>query len=158
MTIIDKINNKSAKVGIIGLGYVGLPLGLEFASKGFDVLGFDIDPRKIDLLSEGKTYIKHIDENRIKLAIDSSKLSATTDFSRLPEVDAIIICVPTPLNEHREPDMSYVENTAKTIAKYLRRGQLVTLESTTYPGTTEEILLPLFQSAPALQTELRTKN
>ena len=129
------------------MGYVGLPLGLAFAAKKIKVLGFDLDERKVKLLSQGKTYIKHISEKKIKEAVNSGKLKATTDFSRLPEVDAIIICVPTPLDEHREPDMSYVVNTAKTIAKYLRKGQLVTLESTTYPGTTDEILQPLFENA-----------
>ena len=147
MQILDKIKNKSVKVGIVGMGYVGLPLGLAFAAKKINVLGFDLDDRKVKLLLQGKSYIKHIDEKKIKEAVKSGKLKATTDFSRLPEVDAIIICVPTPLDEHREPDMSYVVNTAKTIAKYLRKGQLVTLESTTYPGTTDEILKPLFENA-----------
>lgn len=151
MEFLKKISNKSAKVGIIGLGYVGLPLGLEFALKGFNVIGFDVDERKIPMLKKGKSYIKHISEKKIKEAVKSGKFHAVTDFSRLPEVDAIIICVPTPLNEHREPDMSYVVNTAETIAKYLRKGQLVTLESTTYPGTTEEILQPLFENAPIKQ-------
>lgn len=151
MDLLNKINDKAAKVGIIGLGYVGLPLGLEFALKGFDVLGFDVDQSKIPQLLNGKSYIKHISEEKIKKAVDSSKFDATTDFSRLPEVDAIIICVPTPLNKHREPDMSYVVNTAETISKFLRKGQLVTLESTTYPGTTEEILQPMFENAPISQ-------
>ncbi len=151
MEFLEKIENKSAKVGIIGLGYVGLPLGLEFALKGFDVIGFDVDEKKIPLLKEGKSYIKHISEEKIKKAVDSGKFDAVTDFSRLPEVDAVIICVPTPLNRHREPDMSYVVETAETISKYLRKGQLVTLESTTYPGTTEEILQPLFENAPVKQ-------
>ncbi|MCP5061510.1 MAG: nucleotide sugar dehydrogenase [Ignavibacteriae bacterium] len=151
MEFLEKIKNKTAKVGIIGLGYVGLPLGLEFALKGFDVIGFDVDESKIPLLKAGKSYIKHIDENKIKKAVDSGKFDAVSEFSRLPEVDAIIICVPTPLNEHREPDMSYVVDTATNIAKYLRKGQLVTLESTTYPGTTEEILQPLFENAPVTQ-------
>jgi UDP-N-acetyl-D-glucosamine dehydrogenase len=106
LEFLDKIKEKTAKVGIIGLGYVGLPLGLEFALKGFDVLGFDVDESKIPLLLEGKSYIKHISEAKIKEAVDSGKFSATTEFSRLPKVDAIIICVPTPLNRHREPDMS----------------------------------------------------
>ncbi len=151
MELLEKVQNKTAKVGIIGLGYVGLPLGLEFALNGFDVIGFDVDEKKIPLLMKGKSYIKHIDEGKIKKAVDSGKFTATTDFKKLPEVDAIIICVPTPLNEHREPDMSFVVNTAKNIAKYLRKGQLVTLESTTYPGTTEEILQPLFENAPIEQ-------
>ena len=147
MHILNKIKDKSVVVGIVGLGYVGLPLGLAFAAKKIKVLGFDLDERKVKLLSQGKSYIKHINEKKIKEAVKSGRLKATTDFSKLPEVDAIIICVPTPLDEHREPDMSYVVSTAKTIAKYLRKGQLVTLESTTYPGTTEEILRPLFENA-----------
>ena len=147
MTLLEKINNKSAVVGIIGLGYVGLPLGLEFAHKGFNVIGFDIDSRKIPLLEKGKTYIKHIKEERIKEAVNSGKFKATSDFTKLPEADAIIICVPTPLNEHREPDMTYIVSTAEVVKKYLRKGQLVSLESTTYPGTTDEILLPMFENA-----------
>ena len=147
MELLEKINNKKVKIGIIGLGYVGLPLGLEFAGKGFDVLGFDLDERKIEFLKEGKSYIKHISSEKIKKTVSDGKLRATLDFSKISEMDAIIICVPTPLNEHREPDMSYVEGTAKTIAKYLKKGQLIILESTTYPGTTEDILLPLFEKA-----------
>lgn len=144
--LLKKIEEKSFKVGIVGLGYVGLPLGLEFAEKDFNVLGFDLDSRKIEYLTKGETYIKHIPSERINKSVNSGRLKATSDFSRLPEVDSIIICVPTPLDSHREPDMSYVVNTAKTIKKYLRKGQLVTLESTTYPGTTKEILLPLFET------------
>jgi len=147
MELKDKILNKTAHIGIIGLGYVGLPLGLAFAAKGFNVLGFDLDERKIKFLEKSQSYIKHISEVKIKKVISNGKLKVTTDFSKLPKVDVIIICVPTPLDEHREPDMSYVVNTAKTVAKYLRRGQLVTLESTTYPGTTDELLQPLFENA-----------
>jgi len=149
--LLSKINNKTAKVGIIGLGYVGLPLGLEFAHKGFQVLGFDLDPKKIEFLSKGESYIKHISANRIKPVVDSGHLKSTTDFSRLPEVDAILICVPTPLDEHREPDMTYIINSGNVIQKYLRSGQLVVLESSTYPGTTDEILLPRFENAPSVQ-------
>ena len=147
MKLLEKIKSKKAKIGIIGLGYVGLPLGLEFAGKGFDVLGFDLDERKIEFLKEGKSYIKHISSEKIEKAVSDGKLTATSDFSKLSEMDAVIICVPTPLNEHREPDMSYVDGTAQIIAKYLRKGQLIILESTTYPGTTEDILLPLFEKA-----------
>ena len=147
MEIIEKIQNKSAKIGIIGLGYVGLPLGLEFAGKDFYVLGFDLDKEKIEFLERGESYIKHIDSERINKSVSKGKLSATSDFSKIADMDAIIICVPTPLNEYREPDMSYVEGTAKTIAEYMRADQLIVLESTTYPGTTEEILLPLFRNA-----------
>ena len=149
MELKDKIKNKTAKIGVIGLGYVGLPLSLEFASKNFKTTGFDIDQLKIDLLFKGKSYIKHIDELKIKDSIRKKLFIPTTDFSKISEQDAIIICVPTPLDEHREPDLTYVVNTAETVAKYMKRGQLITLESTTYPGTTEEVLLPLFENAKA---------
>lgn len=147
MKILQKIKNKSVVVGIIGLGYVGLPLGITFANKKIKVLGFDLDDEKVILINKGKGYLKHISNNKIKSVVDSGYLNATSDFSKLPEVDAILICVPTPLTEHREPDMSFVENTSKTIVKYLRKEQLIVLESTTYPGTTEELLLPMFENA-----------
>ncbi|MCX6150750.1 MAG: nucleotide sugar dehydrogenase [Ignavibacteriales bacterium] len=156
MTLLEKINNTSAVIGIIGLGYVGLPLALEFVNKKFKVIGFDLDPKKPEILSKGKSYIKHISEERIKTAISSGFFSATTNFSLLPEVDAIIICVPTPLDEHREPDVSYIVNSGKVIAQYLRKGQLVVLESSTYPGTTDEILLPMFEESQ--NSKLKTKN
>ncbi|MBS4034971.1 MAG: nucleotide sugar dehydrogenase [Ignavibacterium sp.] len=149
--LLEKINNKTATVGIIGMGYVGLPLALEFAEKGFLTIGFDIDEKKIPLLNSGSSYINHIKADKIKKVVDSKKFFATTDFSKLTETDAIIICVPTPLNEHREPDMTYIENSGKVIAKYLKAGQFVALESSTYPGTTEEILQPLFEEAPIIQ-------
>lgn len=149
--LVEKINNKSAIVGIVGLGYVGLPLALEFAHKGFITIGFDIDERKIPILNSGQSYIKHINSNKVKDAVNSKKFEATSDFSRLVETDAIIICVPTPLNEHREPDMTFIENSGKVIAKYLKKGQFISLESSTYPGTTEEILQPLFEDAPIIQ-------
>ncbi len=153
MDLIKKIKDKSALVGVIGLGYVGLPLSLEFASKGFNVIGFDVDESKIPLLNSGKSYIKHISEDRIQKSVNSRKFEATTDFSRLSSCDAIIICVPTPLNEHREPEMKYIVETAQTIQKYLRKGQIITLESTTYPGTTEEILLPMFETSTGSASE-----
>ncbi|HBR16169.1 MAG: UDP-N-acetyl-D-glucosamine dehydrogenase [Deltaproteobacteria bacterium RIFCSPLOWO2_12_FULL_43_16] len=142
--IIDKINKRSAKIGIIGLGYVGLPLVIRFCEEGFNVLGFDIDPQKVSHLNQGNSYIKHIPSDTIQRLAAKKVFSATADMSKLREANAIIICVPTPLTDKREPDMQYVENTAKEIAKNLRKGQLVSLESTTYPGTTEELLLPLF--------------
>lgn len=145
MEIINKISSKEAKVGIIGLGYVGLPLALEFCSKGFNVVGFDVDESKIPVLNSGKSYIKHIGTERITKAVESSKFIATSDFSKLSEMDAIVICVPTPLDKHRQPDMKYIVNSAKSVAQYIRKGQLVCLESSTYPGTTEEILLPMFE-------------
>lgn len=130
------------------MGYVGLPLALEFAHKDMQVIGFDIDPKKADYLLSGRSYIKHISSARIKEAVDAKLLDATADFSRLKEVDAILICVPTPLDEHREPDVSYIVKSGEAIAKYLRKDQLVVLESSTYPGTTDEILLPMFEEAP----------
>lgn len=134
--LIDKIKKRDAVIGVIGLGYVGLPIVIEFCKAGFRVLGFDIDEEKINMLREGKNYIRHIDINRTREC--SSLFMPTSDFSNLREADCIIICVPTPLNGHREPDMSYVFNTAKVIAENLRQGQIVILESTTYPGTTDE--------------------
>lgn len=145
--LLQKIEKKQHIVGIIGLGYVGLPLALEFVSKGIKTIGFDIDETKIPVLNSGKSYIKHIASERIAEAVSSGLFEATSKFERIPEVDAVIIAVPTPLNKHREPDLSYVENSAKMAAKYLRPGQLVVLESSTYPGTTDEILLPLMQKA-----------
>lgn len=155
--LISKIKNKQAVIGIIGMGYVGLPLGLAYAEEGFNVLGFDVDPEKIPYLTEGKSYIKHIESDRIKKAVDQGKFDASSDFSRLPEVDAIIICVPTPLDEHREPEMKYIVETAETIRRFLRAGQIVTLESTTYPGTTEEILLPMFEKEVETESVLVTE-
>ncbi len=151
--ILNKINNKSAVVGIIGLGYVGLPLALEFAKKGFLTIGFDVDEKKIPLLNSGKSYIKHIKEDKIATAVNNKKFFATTDFSKITETDVIIICVPTPLNEHREPDMTFIENSGKVIANYLKPGQFIALESSTYPGTTEEILQPLFENAPSRNSD-----
>ena len=142
LRLLEIIQNKTAIVGIIGLGYVGLPLAIHFASKGFKVIGFDLDTLKIDKLLQGESYIKHIPAEPIRGMIHQKQLDVTIDFSRLSEANCILICVPTPLSDKMEPDLSYLLETTKTIAKYLRRGQLVVLESTTYPGTTEEMLLP----------------
>ncbi len=133
------------RVGIIGCGYVGLPLALRFAEAGHKVAGFDTDPVKVSMLNAGKSYIEHIPQNKIQQFVNSRHFSATTDFSKLKETDAILICVPTPLDERREPDLSYVEQTAISIQPHLQRGQLVVLESTTYPGTTEELVLPILE-------------
>ena len=143
-SLLNRINERSALIGIVGLGYVGLPLVLRFCEEGFNVLGFDIDREKADKLNSGESYIKHISSEKVRQFVDRRLFEATVDMQRLKEADAIIICVPTPLTDKREPDMQYVENTAKEIAKHLRKGQLVSLESTTYPGTTEELILPLF--------------
>ncbi len=137
MDLVEKITSKKALVGVIGLGYVGLPLVIEFYKAGFSVIGFDIDSRKIDHLNKGESYIKHINVSPIAGA-PPERFLPTTDFSRLKDVDCIIACVPTPLNRNREPDMTFVFNTTKTIARYLRKGQLIVLESTTYPGTTDD--------------------
>ena len=135
------------RVGIIGCGYVGLPLGLRFAEAGHRVTGFDTDPVKVEKLNRGQTYIQHIPQNKIQQFVQSKHFGATTDFSRLAEVDAILICVPTPLDQRREPDLSFVEATAQAIRPHLQRGQLVVLESTTYPGTTEEMVLPVLEES-----------
>jgi UDP-N-acetyl-D-glucosamine dehydrogenase len=142
---MDKIAGKSAVVGIIGQGYVGLPLALVFWEAGFRVVGLDVDAKKIEALSKGESYIKHVGPQRVAAAVQSGRYSVTSDFDRLKECDAIIICVPTPLGRHREPDNSYIHSTAREIAKRLRRGQLVVLESTTYPGTTDEEVLPILE-------------
>src|SRR5262252_4172149 len=133
------------KVGIIGCGYVGLPLALRFAEAGHKVTGFDTDPNKVAMLNNGRSYIQHIPQNKIQQFVISRHFSAATDFARLKECDAILICVPTPLDDRREPDLSYVEQTALSIYPHLQKGQLIVLESTTYPGTTEELVLPILE-------------
>ncbi len=145
--LLGKINDRSAKIGIIGMGYVGLPLAIEFAKAGYPVVGFDIDQKKIDCINSGKAYIKHIPSEKMKILAGNKKCSATTNFSKISDVDCIIICVPTPLTQHREPDMKYIEITVEVIAKYLQRGQMVVLESTTYPGTTREVVQPPLEAS-----------
>ena len=145
LTAVDKLNSKAAVIGIVGLGYVGLPLMLRYNDIGYKVLGFDVDQSKVDRLNAGKSYIEHISSEKIGSAIKHG-FEATTDFQKITEVDAIILCVPTPLNKYREPDMSFVINTTNALTPYLREGQVVSLESTTYPGTTEEELLPRIQT------------
>jgi len=142
------IKNKEAVIGVIGLGYVGLPISIRFCDEGFRVLGFDADPEKVRLIRKGTSYIKHIPSDVIAEHAKGRKATfvPTTDMSRLAEADAIIICVPTPLSSKREPDLGYVEATARDIAKTLRKGQVISLESTTYPGTTRELLLPMFEA------------
>jgi UDP-N-acetyl-D-glucosamine dehydrogenase len=142
--LLSRIDDRSARVGVIGLGYVGLPLALLFAESGFPVTGFDVDPAKVEALQRGESYIRHIGRDRVARAFASGRIVATSDFERLAECDAVLVCVPTPLGRHREPDLSYIRATADEVARRLRPGQLVVLESTTYPGTTREELLPRF--------------
>ncbi len=145
--LIDSIERRTAKIGVIGLGYVGLPLLLLFEERGFATLGFDVDVRKADMLNRGESYIRHIEIERIRKAFTSGgRARAVSDYARLAECDAIIICVPTPLGAHREPDLKYVRMTAEAVAQVLRPGQLIVLESTTYPGTTREELQERFDA------------
>jgi UDP-N-acetyl-D-glucosamine dehydrogenase len=141
---LGSLKNRTAKVGVIGLGYVGLPLSLLFAEAGFAVTGFDIDEKKVTDLEAGRSYIFRIPQEEIQSARKHG-FHATGDFSKLSAMDAIIMCVPTPLTGHREPDLSFIENTARAVAPWLREGQIVVLESTTYPGTTEELLIPILE-------------
>src|ERR1035438_5278508 len=142
---LDRLEARTARIGVIGLGYVGLPLSLLLSEAGFKVTGFDIDARKVTDLDAGRSYIFRIPATEIQSALEQG-FTATTDFAHLADQDAIIMCVPTPLTEHREPDLSYVENTAKAAAPWIREGQLVVLESTTYPGTTEELMIPVLEA------------
>lgn len=147
MEILDKLLKKEAIIGIVGLGYVGLPLGLGFVSKGFRVLGLDVDSQKVDLINSGKSYIEHINADAIGEALNNHLLEASTEFSRAADCDALILCVPTPLDRYHEPDLSYVTNTIDTLLPYLRKDQVLSLESTTYPGTTQEILGAIIESS-----------
>jgi len=140
----SKIDARTAKIGVVGLGYVGLPLVLLFSEQKFAITGFDIDMRKVDSLNSGKSYIVRITEGEISDA-RSQGFKATADYAKVADMDAVIICVPTPLNEYREPDMSYIVKTAEAIAPYVHAGQIVILESTTYPGTTEDVLIPILE-------------
>ncbi len=145
--LLQRIEDRSAVVGVVGMGYVGLPLAHTFAVAGFRVVGFDIDPEKIEALETGRSYIKHIPASAIAEMRQDGRFSATTDFSRLSEIDTILICVPTPLTKQREPDMTFIERTGETLARHLKAGQLVILESTTYPGTTRDVLRPILETS-----------
>jgi UDP-N-acetyl-D-glucosamine dehydrogenase len=140
----NKVEARTAKIGVVGLGYVGLPLVLLFSEQKFGITGFDIDANKVDSLNSGRSYIVRITPNEVNGARQAG-FKATSDYAKIADMDAVIICVPTPLNEYREPDMSYIENTAKAIAPYVHPGQIVILESTTYPGTTEDVLIPILE-------------
>lgn len=150
--LIKAIESRNVCIGVVGLGYVGLPLLMEFAKAGFKVAGLDIDEKKTNAIKDGKSYIKHIDDARIQSTLTrNDRAFFTTDFSRARECDALLICVPTPLTEHRDPDLSYIENTGRSIAPHLREGQLIVLESTTYPGTTEDVLIPILEAGCGLK-------
>ena len=144
---LERIEQRQLVVGVIGLGYVGLPLALAFTRSGSKVIGFDIDGAKVEALNAGRNYIKHIDPERVERAVLEARLEATEDFDRLAEPDALLIAVPTPLTRQREPDVTFIVETAKQIAKRLRPGQLIVLESTTYPGTTDELVLPILEES-----------
>src|SRR3954454_7400155 len=145
--LLKSIATKTARVGVIGQGYVGVPLALVFQEAGFAVTGFDVDAAKVAAISRGESFIRHIGPERVAKAVKSGRYTATTDFDRLRECDGIFICVPTPLGRHREPDNSYIHSTAEEIRKRLRKDQLIVLESTTYPGTTDEEVLPILEKS-----------
>src|SRR5262245_6923316 len=143
--LAEKIQSRKARVGVVGLGYVGLPLAVEFASVGFEVIGIDVQQSKVDQLNAGESYIQDIPTSRLKPLVESGLLKATTDFSVISELNTVDICVPTPLRKTKDPDMSYVVSASQEVAKYLHAGVLVVLESTTYPGTTDELVLPMLE-------------
>lgn len=145
-TLVDRLDNKEAVIGIVGMGYVGLPLFLRYLDTGYQVVGFDVDDRKVDAINTGEKYIQHIDMSPMERS-EKDRYRATSDFSEIGFVDAIILCLPTPLNDHREPDLSYVLDSMETIAPHMRPGQVVSLESTTFPGTTDEYLAPVITKA-----------
>ena len=151
MTANEQKDFASRPVGIIGMGYVGLPLALCFVERGSAALGFDIDPNKPEALAKGESYLKHIPSDRIASANATGLFSATTDFSRVSECRAVVLCVPTPLTESREPDLTYIEESGKAIAPHLVKGQLISLESTTFPGTTRDVLLPILEQGSGLK-------
>ena len=142
MSLIEKINDKSAKIGVIGLGYVGLPLAIEFTNAGYQVLGIDIDIKKINNINSGINYIKDVKSSLIKKAVRENLLSATTDFRKVKDLDAVSICVPTPLNKEKNPDISHIVSVMDEIKDFIHEDMLIVLESTTYPGSTKELILP----------------
>ena len=143
--LIKKIQDKSAVIGVVGLGYVGLPLAVEKAKAGYTVVGFDVQEEKVDAVNQGHNYIGDVVDEELSNLVKQKKLQATIDYSMIKKVDAVAICVPTPLDLYKQPDISYVVSSTKSVAKYLHEGMLVVLESTTYPGTTEEVLKPILE-------------
>lgn len=148
--LLSKIQNKTAVVGVVGLGYVGLPLSVEKAKAGYKTIGFDVQESKVDMVNQGVNYIGDIVDNDLKNVVDEGLLSATSDFSFIKDVDCVAICVPTPLDAYQQPDISYVKSSTEDIAKFLQKGTLVVLESTTYPGTTEELVKPILEKGSGL--------
>ena len=144
-SVVEKINKKEAVIGVVGLGYVGLPLAVEKAKAGYDVIGFDIQQERVDMVNRGENYIGDVVDAELDDLVRKDKITATTDYKKIEEVDAVAICVPTPLDQYHQPNTEYVESSTKDIAKYLHKGMLVVLESTTYPGTTEEIVKPILE-------------
>lgn len=149
--LLNKINNRTAVVGVVGLGYVGLPLAVEKANAGFKTIGFDIQKEKVELVNQGHNYIGDVVDSELEGLVNKGMLSATDNYSFIKELDFVAICVPTPLDEYQQPDISYVKSSAIEISKYLRKGTIVVLESTTYPGTTEELLLPILEEGSRLK-------
>lgn len=145
--LLEKISSKTAKVGIVGLGYVGLPLAVEFARAGYTTIGFDVQKQKVDSVNAGNNYIGDIVGDTLKKEVEAGKLRATSDFAFIKDVDAVAICVPTPLDAHQQPDISYVKSSTESVAQYVHSGMLIVLESTTYPGTTEELLKPILEKS-----------
>lgn len=151
--LIYKINNKTAAIGIIGLGYVGLPLAVEFAKSGYKVLGFDIQEKKVNMINNGENYISDVIDEDLKFVIKNRRLKASNEIKFVKDIDVVLICVPTPLDKYQQPDISYVKESTESVGKYLHEGVLVILESTTYPGTTEELVLPILESMSGLKCE-----
>jgi len=146
-TLLKKITNREVVAGVIGLGYVGLPLTVKMAKAGFKTIGFDIKKEKVDSVNQGRNYIGDVADSDLKMLVENGMLAATTDFSEIDKVDFVAICVPTPLDAHRQPDISHVELSVKSIAEHLHKGMMVVLESTSYPGTTEELVKPILESS-----------
>src|SRR5574344_1934482 len=144
--LLKKIADREIVAGVVGLGYVGLPLAVEKAKAGFKTIGFDVQQSKVDQVNSGHNYIGDVVDSDLSMLVEKGMLQATSDFSRISEVDFVAICVPTPLDAHQQPDISYVRSSAESIAKHLHRGMMVVLESTTYPGTTEELIKPILES------------
>src|SRR5713101_1159421 len=143
----QKISSRQARVGVVGLGYVGLPLAVEFAEAGFHITGIDILQSKVDAINRGESYVQDVPGSVLKTLVESGKIRATADFAAVAQLDTINICVPTPLRKTKDPDMSYIVSSCQDIAKYFHAGMLAILESTTYPGTTDELMLPMFERA-----------